>query len=158
VTVWTDLKCHPVSGALLTIDYRSVSPLRRVVKWARIEDTSPPLPFVDPSFLDKVPQREYIKRSPPPLPALDFSEKPLRIDDTPDYRMLAQQELDAGRALEYPNIATWGWLQELPDLPDPTEPEPIEPELPSVPIASEAPIIVQHVPHATTTRLMGRAR
>jgi hypothetical protein len=150
------LKCDPVSGALLVISHRVALPPWISVKHARIP-VSDPLPSVDP-FSIPPDNREFVKRSPPPLPSVDLSEKPLKIDDTPDYRMLAQQQLDANLTSEYPNVATFAFLAELPPEPDPTDPP--EWPLPSVVLGEAPPArpIHQHVAKSSPTRRIGYVR
>jgi hypothetical protein len=160
VQVACPLKCDPVTGAVLTIPYKFVSPLNRVVKWARIEDTSPPLPFVNP-FSVKLNFEPRLPPTPPPLPSLEPEIEPEpqlpKAPEDYDYRAIAAEELAAGNAIVYPNIATWGWMEDLPPLPDPTEPDEA---LPMVEMGAEAPptAAVQNVPKASPTRLMGRVR
>jgi hypothetical protein len=154
------LKCDPVTGAVLTIPYKFVSPLNRVVKWTRIEDTSPPLPRVDP-FSVKLQCDPKLPPTPPPLPALEPDPEPeIKLPKAPedyDYRAIAAEELAAGNTIAYPNLATWGWMEDLPPLPDPTEPEPDE-VLPMVEMSEVPSITVQHVPNASPTRRMRRVR
>jgi hypothetical protein len=162
VMVTAPLRCHPVTGAVLTIPYKFVSPLNRVVKWTRIEDTSPPLPRVDP-FSVKLQYEPRLPPTPPPLPSLEPETEPEpqlpKAPEDHDYRAIAAEELAAGRALEYPNIASFGWMQDLPDLPDPTEPEADE-VLPMVDIPPSTPptAAYQHVPHVSPQGDRGRIR